>query len=202
MVVVWVVAAMAGLFILFFSYCRLLRKRLHLLWKLFRLEKKYGATVTWIRKPIFSLFLKQKGFDFICVYKEKTYYVSVLSTRHRHREHFFASPTELYVHRKFRLFRAAGGRVRARINEFHIDLGAKIVPIDLTQKAPAGAETVLLFYPVAKDVLGLQGTRKVYLGNGDVVFGDYRLYTLSAFLEGLESGLYKRKQKIWKYDWD
>jgi len=28
------------------------------------------------------------------------------------------------------------------------------------------------------------------------------LYTLSAFLEGLESGLYKRKQKIWKYDWD
>lgn len=195
-----IVALITGLLILFFSYCRQIRKRLQMMWKLFRLEKKAGAKVTWLRHPIFSVFQKQKGFDFICEYNKKMYYVSILSTRHRHREHFFASPTELYVHRKLRLFRAAGGRVRARINEFNLDLGSKIVPIDLTQKAPEGAETVLLFYPVAKDVLGLQGTKKVYLGNGDVVFGDYRLYTLSAFLDGLESGLYKRKQKVWKYD--
>ncbi|MBR4288435.1 MAG: hypothetical protein IKT50_03245 [Clostridia bacterium] len=195
-----IVALMTGLLILFFSYCRQIRKRLQMMWKLFCLEKKGGAKVTWLRHPILSAFQKQKGFDFICEYKEKTYYVSILSTRYRHREHFFASPTELYVHRKLRLFRAAGGRVRARINEFNLDLGSKIVPIDLTQKAPEGAETALLFYPVAKDVLGLQGTKKVYLGNGDVVFGDYRLYTLSAFIDGLESGLYKRKQKVWKYD--
>lgn len=197
---VWIVAALAALVILFFSYGRLIRKRLFLIWKLLQLKKKHEAQVTWLRNPLLSVFQGQKGFDFICVYEGKTYYVSVLSTRHRHREHFFVSPTELYVHRKFRLFRAAGGRVRARINEFHIDLGAKTIPIDLTQKAPEGAETVLLFYPVAKDVLGLQGTRKVYLGNGDVVFGEYRLYTLSAFFDGLEEGLYKRKQRVWKYD--
>lgn len=195
-----IVAAIAGLLILFVSYTRLLRKRLSLMWKLWRLEKKHGAEVTWLRNPILSVFQGQKGFDFTCDYKGKRYFVTLLSTRHRHREHFFASPTELYVHRKFRLLRAAGGRVRARINEFHIDLGVKVLPIDLTAKAPEGAETVLLFYPVAKDVLGLQGTRKVYLGNGDTVFGEYRLYTLSAFFDGLESGLYKRKQKIWKYD--
>ncbi len=195
-----IVAAIVGFFILFFSYCRQIRKRLQLMWKLFCLQKKNGAEITWLRNPILTIFQGQKGFDFICKYKEKTYYVALLSTRHRHREHFFASPTELYVHRKLRLFRAAGGRVRARINEFNLDLGSKIVPIDLTEKAPMGAETVLLFYPVAKDVLGLQGTKKLYLGNGDVVFGEYRLYTLSAFLDGLESGLYKRKQKIWKYD--
>ncbi len=199
MVAVWVLAAVAAIIILFFSYFRLLRKRLFLVWRLFLLKKK-GAEVTWLRNPFLSAFQRQKGFDFICKYKERSYYVTLLSTRHRHREHFFATPTELYVHRKFRLFRAAGGRVRARINEFRLDLGFKTVPIDLTATAPAEAETVLLFYPVAKDVFGLAGTKKVYLGNGDTVFGEYRLYTLSAFFDGLEEGLYKRKRKIWNYN--
>ena len=196
----FILAAMAGAFILFFSYLRLLWKRLILVYKLNKLSKEKNYTLEWFSNPFLSVFHSLQGFDF-ALRGERTYYVTLFSTRHRLREHFFASPTELYVSRKFRLFRAAGGRVISRINEVPIDLGTKLISIDLTEKAPEGAETVLLFYPVARDVLGVDGTKKIYLGNGDTVFGDYRLYTLSAFLEGVGgSGLYRRKKKIWHYD--
>ena len=196
----FILAAMAGLFILFFSYLRLLWKRLILVYKLNKLSKEKNYTLEWFSNPFLSVFHSLQGFDF-ALRGERTYYVTLFSTRHRLREHFFASPTELYVSRKFRLFRAAGGRVISRINEVPIDLGTKFNPIDLTEKAPEGAETVLLFYPVARDVLGVDGTKKIYLGNGDTVFGDYRLYTLTAFLDGIEGGgLYHRKKKIWHYD--
>jgi hypothetical protein len=86
------------------------------------------------------------------------------------------------------------------LNSVDFGLSAKNLPVDFPEASKDGAEKILLFYPISKDVTWISaGGGKKYLGNGDLFYHDFRMLSRSAFLEELDSpGKYLRRVNAWE----
>ncbi len=202
------IAGIAGFFWLIFSGIPALivcLKRRILFWKLDRFCKKMEYEMVWNQKEPFWSLSPKSGFDFSIRAEGKTYHVLLVSGRYRYSEYSFLSPTELAIFRKISLnllSRGRGMRGMGRLNVVEFGLNRKSLTVDLESVVPKGENKILLFYPVAKDVTWIApGKGKVYLGNGDLLFYDYRFFTRSGFFDELKSpGKHLRWKDPWKYE--
>lgn len=171
--------------------------------KLDRGCKKCGAEITWHRNPFPSALSPQTGFDFTVKAGERVYRVLLLAARNRFSEYRFVSSKEVVVNKKFSINLIARGRGLRGMgihNTVDFGLSTKSIPVDLTVEAKKGEEKILLFYPVAKDVTWIApGKGKIFLGSGDLLYEDFRLFTRSAFLEEIASpGKFLRRVNPWE----
>lgn len=171
--------------------------------KLDRGCKKCGAEITWHRNPFPSALSPQTGFDFTVKAGERVYRVLLLAARNRFSEYRFVSSKEVVVNKKFSINLIARGRGLRGMgihNTVDFGLSTKSIPVDLTVAAKKGEEKILLFYPVAKDVTWIApGKGKIFLGSGDLLYEDFRLFTRSAFLEEIASpGKFLRRVNPWE----
>lgn len=171
--------------------------------KLNRCCKKNGAEITWHRNPFPAALSPQTGFDFTVKAGKRVYQVLLLAARNRFSEYRFVSSKEVVVNKKFSINLIARGRgLRGMGIHNTVDFGltTKSIPVDLTVEAENGEEKILLFYPVAKDVTWIApGKGKIFLGSGDLLYEDFRLFTRSAFLEEIASpGKYLRRVNPWE----
>ncbi len=172
-------------------------------WKITGFCQKKGYEICWHRDPFPSALFPQEGYDFFVKTPQRSYEVKLLSARHRLREYCFINESQISVNRKisFNLIaRGRGLKGMGILNSVDFGLSSKMIPIDLQTEARSGAEKILLFYPIAKDVTWIaHGGGKKYLGNGDLFFKDFRMLSRSAFLEELSSpGKYLRKVNPWE----
>lgn len=172
--------------------------------KLQRFCKKRGYDITWHRHPLSQS--KASSGSLLCCIDAKTrkYEVALMSSKYRLREYFFISKSELGI------YRSIGGiwvRSRARFLKGitparFISFGTTYQTVDLKldETIPENTERILLFYPISKDVTwNAPGKGKQYLGNGDLLFCKYRLFSLSVFLEEIASpGKYLRRVNPWE----
>lgn len=188
------------LLLLFGPTLVLLWKRLLLKYKLDRFCRAEKGRITWYRSPFAGIFTGQKGFDFVLSLGEKRYEVFLVSARYRWREHCFVSPTEISIYRKLKLFSRAGNvHLRRRFHSVNFGFTTRSLPIDLTAQAEEGAEKILLFYPVPKEVTRMRGTNKLVVGNGDELYRKLWFFTLSAFLEEVRGEkTFRRHRNPWE----
>ena len=171
--------------------------------KLSRGCRKNGAEIIWHRNPFPSALSPQTGFDFTVKAGDRVYRVMLLAARNRFCEYRFVSPEEVVINKKFSINLIARGRGLRGMgihNTVDFGLSTKSLPVDLTAETEKGEEKVLLFYPVSKDVTWIApGKGKVFLGSGDLLYHDFRLFTRSAFLEEIASpGKYLRRVNPWE----
>ncbi|MBR2850146.1 MAG: hypothetical protein IKB84_03820 [Clostridia bacterium] len=179
--------------------------RVKVLWKRYRFQKKLKAfcqremgELTWLRDPMESALHMDGKADFLLWHRGKCYRVAVFSCLHRYREHCFLSEERLAIHRKVTL-KAANLRQRVRMKEVSLGDFTRYLPLSLGEDQKEGEERILLFYPVPRELSCHRGSKKIYLGNGDPVFGGYRLLTYTAFWEELSGqGLYLKKRNPWE----
>ena len=172
--------------------------------KLERFCKKQGFHLLWHRTPVSALRAPREGFDFEIDAGKRHYHVLMLSAKHKLREYSFLSAEELAIYRKisFNLIaRGRGLRGMGILNSVDFGLSTKTASVSLHGDVPEGGEKIVLFYPVSKDVSCIRGTKKHFLGNGDEILNDYRLFTLSGFFRELErpETVY-RKRNPWEYE--
>ncbi|MBQ3074723.1 MAG: hypothetical protein IJC26_01530 [Clostridia bacterium] len=199
------VLLLIGLFVFLASLPLLVRsgKLILLKSKLDHRCKKNGAEIIWHRNPFPSALTPQTGFDFTVKAGERIYRVVLLAARNRFTEYRFVSANEVVINKKLSINLIARGRGLRGMgihNTVDFGLSTKSLPVDLTVEAEKGEEKILLFYPVSKDVTWIApGKGKVFLGSGDLLYGDFRLFTRSAFLEELASpGKYLRRVNPWE----
>ncbi len=191
------------LLILIAPFLRFCLRLFFLKGKINRFCKKKGYEVSWNRDPFPSAMSPQKGFDFSVKTPQHCYRVKLFAARHRFREYCFINESEVAVYRKisFNLIaRGRGLRGMGLFNSVDFGLMAKNLPLDLPEDGTEGAQKILLFYPIAKDVTWISnGGSKKYLGNGDLFYKGFRMMSRSAFMEELSSpGKYLRSVKSWE----
>lgn len=162
--------------------------------------RKQGYGITWNYTPLSAWIYCRRGIHCMIRGREKIYHVTFLSAPHRLREYSFISPDEFLILRKIVVKIVGKTRRFAQLLDLPVVGSCKSRSIDLNEAVPEGEEKVLLFYPVAKDVIWIApGKGKNDLENGDLLYNNYRFFTRSAFLDELSSpGKYLRSPKPWE----
>ena len=185
MVLLWIVCGILALWML--KYIFLISKRLILLSKIKKHAKENYCKLQYMRHPLYSVFRHDAQPDLCIHLKDKTVFVTVITTPFRRiRYHFIQNETLELVHERRGTFMTNPRRPNptATVDRRYV---IRRYPMVFSNEAsdPHALHYVIL-HPAPYSATKAEGSQIQLLHDNDVLFGNVRVCGLRYFLKNLD----------------